>query len=123
MFDFRCEDCGAGMVRKHNIQNFATKIRGYPYTVPLAVVGVCDNCGAHVFDPTEVRQWDSLFTAELERKGQILSAGEIRELREELGLSIADFAKLVGATRQSVYNWERKDRKSPPSDQSTSFLD
>jgi len=113
MFDFLCEDCGKGTIRSRTIQNFATKIRGNPFVVPAAVVGVCDNCGAQVFDPVEVRRWEDLFTAGLERKGDLLTSKQIRSVREDLGLSIADFAKLVGATRQSVYNWEREDRKAP----------
>jgi putative zinc finger/helix-turn-helix YgiT family protein len=113
MFDFLCEDCGKGTIRKRTIQNLATKIRGYPYVVPAAVVGVCDNCGAQVFDPVELRRWDKLFTAELEQKGDLLTSQQIRSIREDMGLSIADFAKLIGATRQSVYNWEGEDRKAP----------
>ena len=27
-----------------------------------------------------------------------------------LGLSVTDFAQLIGCTRQSIYNWERQDR-------------
>jgi DNA-binding transcriptional regulator YiaG len=34
------------------------------------------------------------------------SAKGLRSLRARLGLSAADFAKLVGASGQSVYNWE-----------------
>jgi len=113
MFDFLCEDCGKGTIRKRTIQNLATKIRGYPYVVPAAVVGVCDNRGAQVFDPVELRRWDKLFTAELEQKGDLLTSQQIRSIREDMGLSIADFAKLIGATRQSVYNWEGEDRKAP----------
>jgi putative zinc finger/helix-turn-helix YgiT family protein len=113
MFNFLCEECGKGKVRKHTIQNFATRIRGYPFVVPAAVVGVCDNCGAQVFDPQEMRHWSELFTAGLVEKGHLLTPQQIRSIREQLGLSIGDFARLIGSTRQSVYNWEREERKSP----------
>ncbi|HEX3036359.1 MAG TPA: helix-turn-helix domain-containing protein, partial [Thermodesulfobacteriota bacterium] len=39
----------------------------------------------------------------------------IEGLRKNLGLSIEDFAYLIGATRQSIYNWERRDREKPQS--------
>jgi len=35
------------------------------------------------------------------------SAKWLRSARERLGLSAADYGKLVGVTAQSVYNWER----------------
>jgi putative zinc finger/helix-turn-helix YgiT family protein len=113
MFDFLCEECGKGKVRKRTVQNFATKVRGYPFVVPVAVVGGCDNCGAQIFDPQEVRRWNELFAAQLDRRGDLLTPQQIRSIREQLGLSIGDFAKLIGSTRQSVYNWEREERKSP----------
>lgn len=113
MFDFLCEECGKGTIRGRTVQNFATKVRGYQFVVPIAVVGVCDNCGAQVFDPQEVRRWDEFFTKDLGQRGDLLGPQEVRTIREHLGLSIADFAKLIGSTRQSVYNWEREDRKTP----------
>jgi len=42
------------------------------------------------------------------KKTRITSKG-IRSLRRKLGLSPADFAKLVGASEQSVYLWESKE--------------
>lgn len=36
----------------------------------------------------------------------------LRSLRQRLGLSAADFARLLGVSMQSVYNWEQK--KSVP---------
>lgn len=35
----------------------------------------------------------------------------IRSLRKRLGITQADFAKLLGVSGQSVYQWERKDDK------------
>ncbi|OGU21758.1 MAG: hypothetical protein A2580_18085 [Hydrogenophilales bacterium RIFOXYD1_FULL_62_11] len=40
-------------------------------------------------------------------RGRITQAG-IRTLRKRTGLSAEDFGTLVGATGQSVYNWENK---------------
>jgi DNA-binding transcriptional regulator YiaG len=60
-----------------------------------------------------VRRWNELFSKDLEQRGHLLSPQQVRTIREHLGLSIAHFAKIIGSTRQSVYNWEREDRKSP----------
>ena len=42
------------------------------------------------------------------RKPMRFVAKGLRSLRERLGLSMKDLAKLVGVSEQSVYNWEHK---------------
>jgi putative zinc finger/helix-turn-helix YgiT family protein len=113
MIEFQCEECRKGHIRWEVRKNFPTKVRGYPLVVPEAIIGVCDNCGAEAFDPQETRRWAALFEELSERRGLFLTAEEIRDIRSRLELSIGDFAALVGCTRQTIYNWERADRKSP----------
>jgi DNA-binding transcriptional regulator YiaG len=45
--------------------------------------------------------------AEAEAKGVRFSAGGLRSNRQRLGLSAASYAKLVGVSEQTIYNWER----------------
>lgn len=113
MIEFQCERCKEGHVRWQVLRNYLTKVGGYPFVVPEAVVGVCDNCGAEAFDPQENRRWAALYSELSGKQGLLLSAEEISDIRGQLGLSIGDFAALLGCTRQTVYNWERHDRKSP----------
>ena len=113
MLNSICEECGKGTVQPLKIKNFSTKVRGLPFVVPEAVVRVCDACGARVFDPKEIRRWIRLYDQMAEQRGGIFSANEIRQIRAQLQLSIGSFANLLGCTRQSVYNWEREDRRSP----------
>lgn len=40
-------------------------------------------------------------------KGARFTAKGLHSQRERLGLSAADYAKLVGVSSQSIYNWER----------------
>jgi putative transcriptional regulator len=40
-----------------------------------------------------------------------MTAGEIRKLRERLGLSRADFGKAIGVSVSCVSAWERGERK------------
>ncbi len=42
-----------------------------------------------------------------ERKARFSAAG-LRSLRQRLGLSAADFGRLIGVSGQSVYNWEQE---------------
>ena len=51
----------------------------------------------------------------LETNKAFLTPDEITELRTTLGLSMEDFARLIGATRQSISAWEKAGRASLPS--------
>jgi len=115
MFGYECEECHDGTVRETVFPEFETRFENVPFVVPGAVVGVCDNCGARHFSAKEYRRWRELYRESREQQGAVLSAADIRRLREDLGLGKADFAALLGATRQSVYHWERGDRERPQS--------
>jgi putative zinc finger/helix-turn-helix YgiT family protein len=109
----RCASCGKGEIQFQNIKDFKTNVRGVPFTLPEARVGVCSSCGARFYSPTEIRRWQQLVDAQQVSTGRLLGPEEIEDIRQALGLSINSFAALLGSTRQSVYNWERKDRKGP----------
>ena len=115
LFEYTCPECGLGTVHTTQILNYKTKIKGYPFVIDKALVGICDQCQAEFFAPEETKQWEDLFYRSLEARRVFLLPGEITELRKTLGLSMEDFARLIGCTRQSIYNWERTDRTSPPS--------
>lgn len=115
LFEFACPECGLGTVKTTRVLNYKTKIKGYPFIVDEAFLGVCDQCGAESFAPEETKRWEDLFYRSLEARQAFLSPEEISELRTGLGLSMEDFARLVGCTRQSISAWERRHRYSPPS--------
>src|SRR5690348_1247923 len=112
MTENRCANCGKGKIEFQNVKDFETKVRGIPFTVPEATIGICNSCGARLFSPEEIKRWQRLFDAEQLDTGKLLSPVQIESIRQGLGLPITLFAQLLGTTRQSVYNWERKDRKS-----------
>ena len=114
-FGYSCPECGQGTVQATKIQNYKTKIKGYPFIVNEAIVGVCDKCGAKHFTPHETGRWEELFYQTLEAQQAFLIPQDITKLRNDLGLSMEDFARLIGCTRQSIYNWEKPDRTTPPS--------
>lgn len=109
----KCASCGQGEVRTRTLRDFETKVRGTRFVVPEATVAICDSCGAKFYSPAEIRRWQKLFEAQQETAGKLLTAEEVERIRLDLGLSVSSIALLLGSTRQSVYNWERRDRKSP----------
>ena len=117
-FGYKCQECGQGTVVAKLVPEYRTKIKGYPWTVQNARIGICDRCGAEHFDPNETLRW----RIEFEEKQSYLTPAEIRELRQRLGLSREQFAILIGCTRQSLYHWEREDRLSPQSRMADLFM-
>jgi putative zinc finger/helix-turn-helix YgiT family protein len=115
MFNYICEECGKGTVREKTFRDYPTKIKGYPFVVDEARIGICDQCQAKHFNAKETKRWDDLYNQQLRNKNAFLSASDISEVRESLSLSIEGLAYLIGCTRQSIYNWERPDREKPQS--------
>lgn len=107
-FGYKCQECGQGVVRERTIPEYHTRIRGYPFVVKDARIGVCNHCGAEHFAPQETDRWKQIFSAE--QAELFLKPIEIQRLRKSLGLTMEQFAILVGCTRQSLHNWERPDR-------------
>ncbi|MFW6116461.1 MAG: helix-turn-helix domain-containing protein [bacterium] len=112
-FQYKCQECGRGTVVEHVVPEYHAKIRGYPFTVKDAHIGICDVCGAEHFAVQETDRWERMF--EQEHARFFLNRGELVELRKSLGLSMEQFAFLIGCTRQSLHNWERRDRSRPQS--------
>jgi len=115
MFGYSCQECGRGIVKPTVIKHYKTKFSGYPFVVPEAAIGICDVCGAKHFSAEERKRWRKLFEESLESHGQLLKPQEIVDLRKQLGLSIKDFALLIGTTLQPLSHWELEDRQSPQS--------
>jgi DNA-binding transcriptional regulator YiaG len=109
----KCANCGKGDIEFQKLKDFETRVRGVPFTVPEATVAICNSCGAKFYSPIEIKRWQQLFDAEQIGTGRLLSAEDVEGIRRGLDLRINSFALLLGTTRQSVYNWERKDRNSP----------
>lgn len=114
LFEYTCPECGLGTVRTTTVLNYKTRIKGYPFIVDEAFIGVCNNCGTESFAPEETKRWEDLFLRSLGARQAFLSPEEITEVRTTLGLSMEDFARLIGSTRQSLSTWEKLERSSPP---------
>lgn len=115
LFEYSCPTCGRGTMRTTVVRNHQTRIKGYPFTVDEALIGICDVCGEHNFAPAERQRWEQLFAAQCEERHAYLTPEEIHTLRQTLRLSQEEFARLIGATRPSVAAWESPARTAPPS--------
>ena len=112
-FGYPCQECGKGTVLEQVIPEYPTKIRGYPFVVKEARVGVCDRCGAEHFAVQETGRWEQLFDEEHAK--HYMQPEEIRALQHALRLTMEQLASLLGCTRQSLHNWVRPDRSKPQS--------
>jgi len=115
MFEYKCDKCGQGAVKANKVRKYETKIDGIPFSVENAVIGVCDQCGAKYFNARETKRWRDVFFREQLQKGSILTASGISTLRDSMGLTVADLARLIGCSRQALYLWESPDRVGPQS--------
>lgn len=119
-FGYKCQECGQGTVLEKVIPEYRTKLKGYPLTVENARIGVCNRCGAEHFSPIETMRWKSLLQEK--QAASYLQPHEIRGIRKQIGLSMEQFAAMIGCTRQSLHNWERSDREAPQSRMADVFL-
>jgi transcriptional regulator with XRE-family HTH domain len=54
-----------------------------------------------------LERWRTIKEETLKSSGQIPTGADVKRVRESRGLSVTDFAVLLGVTRQTVYAWER----------------
>lgn len=115
MFGYKCEKCGLGVVKANRVRKYETKIDGIPFSVDDALIGVCEKCGAKYFNARETKRWRDAFFRQRLQEGSIATASGISTLREQMGLSVAEFALLIGCSRQALYLWESLERSAPQS--------
>lgn len=102
----KCPTCGSAMTAKR--ESFRYKASGLP---GLTLVGVkvsrCRSCGEYeVAIPAIEDLHRAIARALVEQPGR-LDHNEIRFLRKHLGLSGADFGRLIDAAPETVSRWER----------------
>lgn len=96
LFEYPCSECGRGVVKTTRVYNYKTKIKGYPFVVDEALIGVCNQCQAESFAPEETKRWEERFSCSFETRNAFCSPKEIRELRKSLNLSMEGFTRLIG---------------------------
>jgi putative zinc finger/helix-turn-helix YgiT family protein len=102
----RCDECGGlrtterSAVRRYNIG-------GLPH-VELHGVEVtrCTACGKEDIAIPRIGQLHRVLAEGFIKQQRMLASVEVRFLRKYVGLSTADFAKMMGVTRETVCRWE-----------------
>jgi hypothetical protein len=87
LFEYPCPACGLGVVQTTRIRSYKTKIKGYPFVVDEAIIGMCNHCQVRHFAPEETKRWEQLFSHTLAARKAFLSPEEITELRTTLSVS------------------------------------
>lgn len=100
----KCVECGKGRMRMRWAK-VPHEIRGLKFDVEDRV-NVCDSCGFITIPLSRADEHGRLVDATYRRLAGILTAGEIREARQRLGMSQREFAEYLGVGEASVKRWE-----------------
>ena len=102
----RCHSCGASMTTKR--ENFRYDASGLTHvTLRNVEVSRCPKCGEYEVAIPAIEQLHAALARALVTKRERLVPEEVRFLRKHLGLSGADFARLMDAAPETVSRWER----------------
>lgn len=104
-FPWRCPECGKKEVRPASVQHTSQiKHDGRLYTVevPRLRVPQCSACDELVFD----NDADEQVAQELRDQLGLLSGAQIRNNRDELGLSQREMAEHLGVAVETISRWE-----------------
>lgn len=104
LHDDACPRCGTTMREAQG--RFEHPVNGET----IEVLGIshlrCPDCGEVVFRLDEARQLRENALAQYRQKYGLLSAAEIRAIRERLGLSQGELGKLLGLGSNTLSRWE-----------------
>lgn len=100
----KCVECGKGRMRMR-LAKVPHEIRGLKFEVEDKV-NICDSCGFITIPLARADEHGRLVDATYRRLAGILTAEEIREARQRLGMSQREFAEYLGVGEASVKRWE-----------------
>ncbi len=104
----RCPSCGHSPLREEVITDrveYCSDEDGSPITLEAhgVPVTVCDNCGERYSGPAAAR----VRHLAIARAMGLLTPDEIRAIRERLGPTQAEFARLTSIGEATISRWER----------------
>jgi putative transcriptional regulator len=101
-----CDDCGRKVMTEGNaVRRY--EIVGLPHVELHGVeVTLCAGCGKEGIAIPRIGQLHRVLAAGFVTQQRMLAPVEIRFLRKHVGLSMADFAQVMGVARETVSRWE-----------------
>ncbi len=102
--DDACPACGTAMIEKRG--KLRLPVNGEDIAVPSAVHLSCPKCHEVVLRFEDSRRLGADAIAIYRRKHGLLSADEIRGVRERFNLTQADFARLLRLGANTLSRWE-----------------
>lgn len=107
MATITCPACGKAKLEIKELHELKTEFEGVSITVPNAEFSECPACGENTYTAKELKRWAEIKQATLAETGALPNGNDVKEIRERMGLSVAQFADLIAVTRQTVHSWER----------------
>jgi len=105
--DGRCPLCEEGMLHER-VEYEETEYNGHKGMTPLCF-SVCDACGSEVADAEQTRRNKRAMITFRKRVDGLLTGAEVRALRERLGLSQSQAAKIFGGGPVAFSKYENDD--------------
>ena len=106
-FNYKCPECGKGMVRTERFKDYPTKVKGIPFLVPFAYIGVCSACGRKNFNAAERQRWEKIFYNKASQRSAL------RELQKKVKESAFELRRLQLLTRKTIRKWDKRMRLKP----------
>lgn len=104
LHDDACPACGTMMVEKRG--TLRLPVNGEEIAVPSAAHLACPKCGEVVLRFQDAKRLGEDAIALYRKKHGLLSADEIRAIREHFNLTQADLARLLRLGANTVSRWE-----------------
>lgn len=99
-----CPSCGTTM--KSRLGAFRERVNGEEIRVPSIPHLRCPECREVMFDLVDAQRLHGKAVEMYRRKHELLSAAEIRAIRERHGLTQAELARLLRLGGNSISRWE-----------------
>ncbi len=107
MANITCPNCSKAKMESIVVPDLEKKFEGVTIRVKDARISRCPNCKKESYSARELQRWKEIKRSLIESAGQIPSPEDVKRIRTALGLSVSDFAILLGVTRQTVHAWEK----------------
>ena len=99
-----CIQCGNAQLKRQRAR-VKGEIKGERFLVSMPAL-VCASCGCTTVDGTDMPEYMRRLGDAYRARHGLLTSGEIRQRRQQLGMSQADFAEYLRVGVASLKRWE-----------------